>query len=470
VVILPPITTPESPLPAEGDFLLPVCISAETLAWLLAQVTHYSRQDAHKALTARYAILEAMAFVNNPAGAACAAGLEGAGMKLRQSTENPCILQQEQGADNWIDVFDYSLCAPLSEADIINLTEIYHEGLGILNILIELYDGTAESIDEDIEYGVGNDEELDRAMCAALSLLVNALLDTELERRRRNLGIARVAGLTLSIVSIIAGFFTAGTAWIVKGAALGGAGTLFGALLGELDTAALEDTEARNDVICCIYDALNGATPQRGLFISAAENCAATLTGNAGQIANVIYNVSTDLSTFVGFIHYMARLSQTPEVALYLCECEENDPWCWEYDFHLDDYNWQAVPGRGQYTTPWTAEPSPAANRLVVYAESSTPVWITAVHLEYFLGGPLANGNVRLFRGGRTGTLLANRETWKGPTGNHQNTFNFNPALLADTVQITFEMTGDFGPRHELNLVRLHGVGLPFTVFGVDCT
>jgi hypothetical protein len=468
MAVFPPFTTPTSPLPAEGDFLLPVCIDAETLAFLLSVISFNRRNDAENFMRARNAILEAMAFVNNPAGAACNGEIEVNGMKLRQSPENFCILQQEQGSENWVDVFDYSLCVPESAADEITINQWIQEGSTLLSVLVELYDGTAESIDEDIEYGQGNDTNLDKALCSALALMVNAFFDAELERRRRNLTIARLAGLTLTLVSVVAGLFTAGTAWIVKGFALGGVSTTLASILGDMDLAALEDQEAREELICCLYGELSGATPQRSLFIAAAAHCT-SLTGNAGELANFIYAASTDLELYVGFIHYMARLSQTPEIATFLCPCEDHEDWCIDYDFHTSAYGFSTVAGQGTYVPPFTAEASPAPNRLTVYGETGTPVWFTNANITFFLGGPLALGQLVLYRGGLNGVTVAARTTWQGPTGNHQNFFTFDPPVLADTIAVRLHMSGDFGPRHTLDTMRLRGQGLPFQISGDEC-
>jgi hypothetical protein len=465
---IPPLTVPQSNVPATGTFLLPVCTDADTLPYILAALEYYGRLNMGGAGAARRDILEAMAFVDNPGAAACAAGI-GGGMRLRQSPEDECILQQEQTPGNWVDVFDYALCDKTSPGDIVTIEQTLIDARAALNILIDLYDGTPESIDVDIEYGQGNDDNLDRALCAALKLLVDAVCDTELERRRRDLKTAQVAGAALTVVALVSGLFTAGGSWLAYGMAIGGSATTFGGLLGELLPDALEDAEARADVVCCLYDELKGSTPTRPSWLAAYDHCAEALTGNAGELATMLLNMSVDAALYIAFINHMAKVSKSPEIQTYLCPCDEGDEWCVDYVFNTSSYNWQAVPGRGVYNGGWFAEPSPAPNRLRVYAETLTPTHIRRVDMSYFLGGPLAVGNILWSIGGHLGFSVRSNELWKGPTGTHQNTFVYDPPILADTLRVAIEMSGDFGPRHELLTVRIRGFGVPFQKPGDEC-
>jgi len=270
--------------------------------------------------------------------------------QLRQNPNDACVM--EQSFDNgvtWSTVFDYSLCVSPAIA-----SQSLNDSTDALNSLNTAYDGTVVSVAPDMVYdSTATDDIRDKALCHALMQLVDFMCEAELEYRRQ---IALLSAITLIIMAIIGAIITVatlGTAipiYLAISASLAGG---FGVLFGGLSEAIITDDTAKDAVVCCMRDALFGATITQTTFENSLDNCGFTGGTNEAQLSSAIAQLLTQSDMYVSFLDYMQRAYKLAELGIASCICDET--WTSVLDLTISDYSF--VYGVGQLGNPagvWT--------------------------------------------------------------------------------------------------------------------
>lgn len=250
--------------------------------------------------------------------------------QLRQNPLDPCQLQVSyDGGETWSLAFDYSLCMqsetviPVSIDDVSNF---YDES----TTNFATYAGDITNVYNNWGYGDADDVYRDDAMCWAVKQWVDLccgfaieLINTDLEEEKDTLrliaeGLTVVGGMVASLVSfgVFPVFLAAGAlAFTITGAI-----TDVYAELVEADTSTFENEEARQDVACIIYAALQGGTPN---FTTWKESLYEHgLSGDAAWIARVTRVWMQSEESFVEFFKMVGDMIDVSKAGANLgCVC-----------------------------------------------------------------------------------------------------------------------------------------------------
>lgn len=201
-------------------------------------------------------------------------------LDFRQNPTNDCLLQySKDGGDTWIDMFDYSKCIPQPTTG--EVSNYATTATGELNRLRTTYNGTVQSIyTQGVWDGGGDGATRNSVLCYASWSFVNssceagiAALDQDESFVDTLLNIAAVAfGLAGAIVSFFASLGNPIIALAIGYAVMSAAFALL-ALADNVSAAVFEDLDVRQNLICCMYDALEGTTPTQENWTASLDNC-----------------------------------------------------------------------------------------------------------------------------------------------------------------------------------------------------
>jgi len=303
-----------------------VHLLADVVSWKDAQDESY------------FAIKEVLRFMQ---------GMECMDFELRQSPDDNCILQQTtDGGDTWTDVFDFSLCATIqdgaSQSSIItnyyNTLQNYQNN--VYNDYFNNYAGDITNIHPELGFGDSDDAARNNALCNALDALIAGICDSANKFFDEQTNAANdlktslaLAGAILGIIALAASGVGTPAAIILAGdVALWAAGVGIGAALGatlydhwqETNQAAYNDEDAKDELLCCLYDAMQGSNPDQTALISALESCAGSLSTEAAAIANAGAIMMAEIALYAAFTENMAIGFQSAKLGLLPgCACEE---------------------------------------------------------------------------------------------------------------------------------------------------
>ena len=179
---------------------------------------------------------------------------------------------------------------------------------------------------DDYYSGDGSQDRID-ALCTACKIYVYSYAQNWVQKAQITLGIVAVVGLVASITivgGIIASVLVGGLAYITS-----------------LALDAMQDTDALDEVACCMYNALNGATITNANFLTCLDGCSFT-SGTNEQIARDI--IASDLSQFKNWLTFINQIGDSFEYAengIIDCPCEQ-DTWSHTFDFTINDGGWVA--------------------------------------------------------------------------------------------------------------------------------
>jgi len=273
--------------------------------------------------------------------------------ELRQNPLNPCQLQQTfDGGEIWTLAFDYSLCQSSTLQ-----TSAYELAQQNLEDLLDAYDDTVASVAPSMVYDSSSDDDIrDLALCHALHELIEAMCQAELEYRRQIATSAQLTGIFLAILGVIITVATSGTGTPfylgIAATIAGGFGTAFGAL----SLLILDDQTAKEDVQCCMYSALSGATITQTAFEESLDNCGFTGGSNEAQLAGAIVEMLEQENIYVTFLDLMERSYNFAELDLVQCDCDTLGAPTESFDFTTGQHSWYIYddpvnPPRGVYDT-----------------------------------------------------------------------------------------------------------------------
>lgn len=282
-------------------------------------------------------------------------------LQFRQSPDDDCILQYStDNGTTWFDAFNYALCRPDGTPDIINIENEF-------NAVFNQYDGTNISIT--VNLSTASQLDIDAAMCAAsrawidtaIASLKRAKSDAETRAAIAGLAFGAVSGAAFWLAGPIAGAVAGGLAGAVLSVAVDG--------LINIPDSVFDDTITREQIVCCMMDALRGAVPDETSWSQSLDNC--NLSGDAASLADVVSATMT-AETYVGWLQSLD--TAIPFVAsgrvVDDCICVE-EAWNYKWDFTVSDGGWTAdYPTRSGLGT-WVAgvgwKPSENAGRRGVY-------------------------------------------------------------------------------------------------------
>jgi hypothetical protein len=217
-------------------------------------------------------------------------GLVEGGMRLRQKSGFPCIMQQEQSEGVWVDIFDYKLCLEGALTDALNQQTSSQDAKDIINGAVDLsnllfedyldkYTGTSASYDADLVLNGANPDEARNALCATITETVNNYVSSSLELKQAQVdntgraalgigaGIAIIGLLGAAIAfpplaallpTLLTAYLSVGTLGLA-GAVLGATATglgIWSQVIKDNDIAPLENEAAVRRVICLWFTQL----------------------------------------------------------------------------------------------------------------------------------------------------------------------------------------------------------------------
>jgi hypothetical protein len=270
--------------------------------------------------------------------------------RLRQNPFDDCKLQASyDSGQSWVDVFDFSLCLSpnTSSASLtfdmdwrVDIIRAYYAQGGIATVAPDIvYDATAADADRD------------EAMCFALNRFVDAIAETELQRREgEEQNLQNLIQAAIQAMIVIGGLLSAGTLstiiLLLMGAIVKAGYTVFAPLTNQ----ELGDHTARRELACCLYTEMQGQTISLVGLQAAADTCAGSGSGGAQPSQKIVSAIDdyTDtilvLATAMDEAFSLQRLGVLPG-----CDCNE-----WTHDFLMGD-------GDSEF---WVIEPydNPASN------------------------------------------------------------------------------------------------------------
>jgi hypothetical protein len=263
--------------------------------------------------------------------------------RLRQNPSNPCQLQQSvDGGTSWTLAFDFSLCQAVPTqtqvtnyytTNVTQLQQIYQN-------FVNNYTDNITDLYPDLGYdATSEDDRRDQALCFAAGEFVRNVCEQAIrawDELETSLNNVRVAIVIAAGIAALIGIVTTGgaaspaLATLAGQAALWAAGLNLGAAVGEALYTQLvnsnrenyENLEARQEVVCCLYNALKGANVNLDVFKTALDGC--TFTGDAEAIRQYALILLDQDVTYAAFAQTLdlayrqARLDLLP-----VCPCAD---------------------------------------------------------------------------------------------------------------------------------------------------
>lgn len=216
----------------------------------------------------------------------------------------------------------------------------------LLKELQDLYDqqGTAGVAPDLVYDNTEQDLKRDILVCFMCRAFVDFICDAEIQRRRENLAdafwavniINQVAILSLPILAPI-------SPWIALAAAVGNAILLLAQPLSELAEEILLDQTARENVACCMYSALAGATPSYTRFATSLDGCGFSPIQNSEFIRNAIQPLVEDVDVYLTFLGTAQDIAPYVDQGLLdACPCDDFD-WAQLHNFTVEAYDYGTV-------------------------------------------------------------------------------------------------------------------------------
>lgn len=201
---------------------------------------------------------------------------------------------------------------------------------------------TVSSIAPDLDHSTGDPVDIDKVICLALEMLMIAIIEsakanksgTEQQNRDmvKNLGNVMGALGTAGGAALAAGGSAAalvgflGGPYLVLGLALAGVGLSIANLIWTTPGSVLDNEVAVQDVLCVIKQNMRGATPNRGLFISALVGGDFTPGSDQAQIADIVRPYLNDLSVYLQFLSTTQGLYEVADFGvLPECGCDTDE-------------------------------------------------------------------------------------------------------------------------------------------------
>lgn len=192
--------------------------------------------------------------------------------------------------------------------------------------LNDAYDGTPQSIGEDIPLGTPDDLEKN-ALCYAINSFVKLYASGKIcilqSRNFLQISWDNLLEASENMYNFVGGL--AGLMWLPD---------LYGCFVSDTDAiTALSDNAAIEELACYIYDQLKIVTISQSNFDGAISSAATTLTGNAQQIACIMEN-DNNLDVYLNFLEaYNIALIRINSGETLECPCETGTYTVYAHEF-----------------------------------------------------------------------------------------------------------------------------------------
>lgn len=186
------------------------------------------------------------------------------------------------------------------------------------------YTGTPSSVNSNSpdDFFTGNNSPDRRtALCTAITLYIYSYAANWLSKAEIALGISVVAGFLLSL-TIVGG--------VIAGTLLAGIGLITLAAVN-----AMKDQTALDNVICCMFDNMDGVVISQANFETALNACGFIVGSNEAIIRDIIASDLNQLSNYLSFINSLGDAFVLAENDVSLCPCP--DTWSQTFDFTVND-------------------------------------------------------------------------------------------------------------------------------------
>lgn len=231
----------------------------------------------------------------------------GSDMKLRQKPSDAYVLQQEQAAGNWVDVFDFDGLFTQEGDTIINVINVNIPEQTNRNTYLRGVDNATATGGVNAQCPTTNfngDATVNRedALCMALSgWCYNAwLIAADENNRLAQVGLAGAA-LVIGVSAIVSG----GLSVALSGVICSGMAAIVGYI--EMSPEAFSDGQAMRDVIQDLYYSLRGVAITQANFYSKIQALNYTpATNHRAVLANVLKELITTTTTGVFRGNYLA--------------------------------------------------------------------------------------------------------------------------------------------------------------------
>lgn len=260
---------------------------------------------------------------------------EAAGMVLRQSPTDDCLLEMQDCNGDWSTAFDFSKCRSIAKT-MIDLNIDLATETNIANTIINRYDGsditTINSYLTFENYNNAGDAAGNAALCMAVQSYVRGWSST----------FARKARTTLGLTVIGAGLVAAGLGpigWVVGGLVIAAAAEFTQAAID-----AAEDVNAQNDVICCMTEALEDDPITQINWIGSLQGCGFTGGSNSEILRGLIEGDLYEEGNWVLFLDKLGDATPLAQVGVVDCPCDECT-FTQDFEELPDGITWDEVSG-----------------------------------------------------------------------------------------------------------------------------
>lgn len=330
--------------------------------------------------------------------------------QLRQNPTDPCQLQQSlDEGETWQTIFDYSLCLSIVDGqsqisqDIYNNTvnQSFNESFNqyVTNIY-EYYENnyinTVGDVAPELVYGDGDDSFRDDGLCYAIQELVDETCEAafaffdNLDETVNDLRLQLALGAAvLGILALAAsGIGTPAAVALAGQMSLVAAGVGLGSAIATdlynhfsaTNRSAYEDVQAREDVVCCIYNQLAGANVDKDDFIN-VSTCG-TLTTNGDAIFEAVSKMFFNDAGYASFTERNRIGFNSAKAGLLpACPCQpENDSYYQDFALGAGDWTIDAgnLGGGGI-----TSVPSGQPEAIVISLRSATAWAMNGLQIIY---------------------------------------------------------------------------------------
>lgn len=266
------------------------------------------------------------------------------------------------------------------------LQYLYEQGIADnLNNFETLYDsgGIPElnpNTPTDYYSGDDSDERLD-ALCTACYLYCYSYSADWVSRAQTALGIVVVVGLASS-VSIVGG--------VIASVLVGGL-----AYITSIALNAFNDTDALDNVVCCMKSGLDGQAVNQSNFENSLNGCSFDVGSNEAIIRDII---ASDLGQLVNWLSFLNALGDAFVFAnngVVLCPCEP-PPETWEqsFDFTSDAFaTFWSLSGFGSYSAGngYQSQYRSSDQRDLLYLRCDPNIPFVVTYVEVFFSNANAN-------------------------------------------------------------------------------
>lgn len=267
---------------------------------------------------------------------------------FRQNPVNDCQLQQSLDAgETWATIFDFSRCKLNVQVDSSNYYDMSRDSETIMNEFVENYT-TVNNFAPALVYDESDDDFYrDQALCFAIQMFYEAILQLRLEQIRTVGGFRPLAIVVGTMIGGIIAVFTFGTGIAFAAPIIG---ALISACLYAVPSWNADNSEARwrevqDDIVCCIYTNLKGTTVSDATFETALDGC--DLEFPATSVAAEIEQLLDDQEVFIMFLKTWEEAYRIGQIGILPpCPCE--DEWTHTFDFSVDNGDWEVIETENQ--------------------------------------------------------------------------------------------------------------------------